>query len=244
MKTILFADGDAGKAISHYLLENYLCDLSMIVTIAENDISALANRHEVKTCIFEGTEIFAEDIDPNVELGILAWWPKIIKPPLLEKPKLGFINTHPSLLPFNRGKHYNFWALVEQAPFGVTLHRVDASIDTGAIVAQQKIPYDWTDDGESLYKKAQSSMIDLFQSTYPKLRSGYIESIAQSHDIGSFHYSSELELASEIKLEDAYNARDMLNLLRARTFTNHPGCWFIDSGEKYEITINIKKVKL
>jgi methionyl-tRNA formyltransferase len=244
MKTILFADGDVGKSIAHYLLESYLCDISMIVTMEENSISELAKQYEVKTRIFEKTESLVDNIDINIDLGILAWWPKIIKSPLLEKPRLGFINTHPSLLPFNRGKHYNFWALVEQVPFGVTIHRVDSSVDTGEIVAQKDIPYDWTDDGESLYKKAQSSMINLFQSTYPKLRSGNIESIAQSEEIGSFHHSSELELASEVKLDNPYKARDLINLLRARTFTGHPGCWFIDGSDKYEISISIRKVKL
>src|SRR5205807_7477144 len=39
------------------------------------------------------------------ELGFLAWWPEIIRDPLLTLPRRGWINFHPSYLPFNRGKY-------------------------------------------------------------------------------------------------------------------------------------------
>lgn len=242
MKLVLFANDVVGVEITRYLLKYYPNDLSMIVTIDNNKISELAQQNNVSTCIYDSLENVISKFPENVSLGILAWWPKIIKSPLLEMPQQGFINTHPSLLPYNRGKHYNFWALVEQVPFGVTLHRVDSSVDTGAIVAQKAISYDWLDNGESLYIKAQKTMVELFCGAYPELRKGDIMSVSQKTDAGSFHHSSELELASRIDLDKLYPARDLLNLLRARTFEGHPGCWFNDDGARYEISINIKKV--
>ena len=156
---------------------------------------------------------------------------------------MGFVNTHPSLLPHNRGKHYNFWAIVEQAPFGVTLHRVDAGVDSGAIVSQLPIDYDWCDTGETLYYKAQAAMLQLLTITYPSLRNGQFSSIPQNVNAGSFHRASEIESASMIDLEKNYLARNLLNLIRARTFEGHPGCWFTDGGSRYEISITIKKVR-
>jgi methionyl-tRNA formyltransferase len=176
------------------------------------------------------------------ELGVLAWWPKIVKEPLLNLPENGFINFHPSFLPYNRGKHYNFWALVEQCPFGVSLHKVDAGIDTGDIVSQRSIDYNWEDNGETLYKKAQTEIVELFKLTYPSLRKGEIVCKTQDLTKGSFRLSSEIDKASEIKIDATYSARELFNLIRARTFTGHPSCWFEDNnGEKYEVRIQIKR---
>ena len=46
-------------------------------------------------------------------------------------------------------------------------------------------------------------------------------------------------LVSEIKLEDNYKARNLLNILRARTFLPHPSAYFYDNGKKYSIKIMI-----
>lgn len=242
MRLVLLADGVVGIEIARYLMMNYQEDLVLIVTTEINDIHREAELNGIPVCLFDNEKNVSDRLKNGCDLGLLAWWPKILKQPLLELPRLGFVNTHPSLLPYNRGKHYNFWALVEQAPFGVTIHQVDSGIDTGDIVAQAAIAYDWSDTGESLYRKAQAAMVDLFVNTYSILRSEQWVPKTQAAGKGSFHSASELEPASQIDLNSCYKARDLLNLLRARTFNGYPGCWFEEAGERYEISINIKKV--
>lgn len=242
MKIVLFADGAVGLDIAQYLLNHFPHDIAMIVTVEKNKISELAHEKNVQACIYDSMDSMISRISDDTELGVLAWWPNIISGPLLAKPLRGFINTHPSLLPYNRGKHYNFWALVEGAPFGVSLHIVDSGVDTGPVVVQREIPYDWSDNGETLYKKAQATMVELFCEVYPTWRAGNIQSVPQELNEGSFHHSSELELASRIDLDEVYSARYLLNLLRARTFEGHPGCWFEDDGVRYDISIKINKV--
>lgn len=160
---------------------------------------------------------------------------------MLDRPRNGFINTHPSLLPYNRGKHYNFWTLVEQVPFGVTLHAVTPRVDDGDIVAQSPIPYDWTDTGETLYRKAREAMVELFIRAYPSIRRGQFHREPQNDQLASFHHSSEMDRESRLELDRQYTARQLLNLLRARTFAGHPACWFEDQGERYEVRIDIKR---
>ncbi len=49
-----------------------------------------------------------------------------------------FLNVHAGITPLYRGVHGGYWALVEKNPqaCGVTVHRVDAGIDTGGILEQ------------------------------------------------------------------------------------------------------------
>lgn len=243
MKVILFADGSVGRKIAEFLLNNYSNDLDLVVTTSENEIYKDAERSKIPVAIFESDRKIIKRLKKAVDLGVLAWWPKLLKQQLLEVPLNGFVNTHPSLLPHNRGKHYNFWTLVEEAPFGVTIHKVDMGVDTGDIVTQKKINYDWSDTGETLYKKAQIEMVDLFINTYPILRTGNFDTTPQNRNSGSMHYASELIPASQIKLDEIYKARTLLNLLRGKTFKGYNGCWFEENGSKYEISISIKRLK-
>jgi len=156
-------------------------------------------------------------------------------------PRRGFINTHPSLLPYGRGKHYNFWSIVDHVPFGVSLHVVDEGVDSGDIVAQFEIPYDWEDTGGSLYRKATDAMLKLVHETYPRLRGLDFETRRQDLAAGTFHRGSELEPASSIALDQTCVARDLLNRLRARTFPGYPACTFADGEDVYEVRVEIKR---
>lgn len=242
MKVLLMADGVVGQDISRFLFDHYPEDIACVVTTGKNEIYLDAQKRGYLTLIYESEAQLLGAVSRGVDLGVLAWWPRIIRQPIIKLANRGFINTHPSLLPYNRGKHYNFWALVEQSPFGVTLHAVDDGIDTGPILAQQAISYDWTDTGESLYRKAQLAMVALFQSSYPEIREGTLVPRVQLANEGSFHHSSEIELASQIVLNKDYSAAYLLNLLRARTFEGHPACWFEDHGSRYQVTIKIERI--
>lgn len=240
------ADAKVGSEILKWLLEEFPQDLAMVGTVDQNELFHRAIDSGVRTISFRSTEQFVQEISNTgiePDIGILAWWPKIIREPLLSLPQQGFINTHPSLLPHNRGKHYNFWALIEQVPFGVSLHFVDEGIDSGDIVAQKLIQYDWEDNGESLYANAQREMVSLFKETYPIIHKLDIPRHQQEIDRGSFHAAVEIDHACWIDLDKQYHARDFLNLLRARTFPGYPSCWFRDGDEEYEVRIEIKRKK-
>ena len=242
MRLALLADGDVGLKILEYLLDRFPSDIAMVVATKNNEISELSSKHGVATFIYEEQEqekLALELSERAISLGVMAWWPFILPASIITKPTNGFVNTHPSLLPHNRGKHFSFWALVEQAPFGVSLHFVTTQIDAGDVIAQQRIPYDWSDTGGSLYAQAKTQMIELFRSTYPSLRSGSISAHQQELSAGSFHRSDEISEASEIKLDEHYSARSLLNLLRAKMFDGKAGCTFTEDGIKYEVFVTI-----
>lgn len=240
MRTVLFSDSHVGHDIAQYLLGTFPHDIAAVVVHADNEIAELAKAHGVPIQIFRDEESLIKQLPPDLDLGILAWWPRILKNELLGLTRLGFINTHPSLLPWNKGKHYNFWAIVEGAPFGVSLHMIDDGIDTGPIIAQREIPFDWTDTGQTLFNKAQAQMVELFRDTWPAIRLGNFSGRSQNPAHGSFHKAAELENASHIELDKPYLGRELLNLLRARTFPPHPACWFEDGGREFEIRVEIR----
>ena len=59
---------------------------------------------------------------------------------ILTVPRLSCLNVHPSLLPANRGPDPLFWTFHDgHQETGVTIHMMDEGLDTGPIVAQEKI---------------------------------------------------------------------------------------------------------
>lgn len=236
-------DGQVGNTIATWLMENYCGDICAVVTLGESPVMLEAQQKNIPNFVFESDALLLSQLSSYepFDIGILAWWPKIVSTNITGLAKQGFINTHPSLLPYNRGKHYNFWALVEQTPFGVSLHYVEQGIDNGDLIAQSAISYDWEDTGGTLYSKAQQSMVELFIKIYPNLRVNNVKRVPQNLADGSIHYARELDPASKIILDKKYSARELLNLLRARTFLGQPACYFEEDGEVFEVRVNMKR---
>lgn len=63
-----------------------------------------------------------------------------------------FVNTHAGITPRYRGVHGGYWALVhdDAENCGVTVHLVDAGVDTGGVLYQQRIQIG-TSDGFNTY---------------------------------------------------------------------------------------------
>ncbi|MHB8468642.1 MAG: methionyl-tRNA formyltransferase [Gaiellaceae bacterium] len=81
----------------------------------------------------------------EVDLVVCMGFPWKIPPAALAVPRLGWLNGHPSLLPLYRGPMPIAWAIRNgERTIGITFHRMDEALDTGAIVAQR--PFSLGDD--------------------------------------------------------------------------------------------------
>jgi methionyl-tRNA formyltransferase len=77
-----------------------------------------------------------------------------LPPELLKLPRLGSVNSHPSLLPRYRGPNPLYWQFINNETHGgLTYHRMDADFDTGPILAQQVIEITPTDDIDNFFPK-------------------------------------------------------------------------------------------
>ena len=73
------------------------------------------------------------------DLICVVCFPQILPQSLLDLPRFGCLNLHPSLLPAYRGPQPLFWiAYHDERITGTTLHMIDRGLDTGAIVSQAR----------------------------------------------------------------------------------------------------------
>lgn len=176
----------------------------------------------------------------SIDMGILVSWGYKLKEPLLSATKYGYINGHPSFLPHCRGKHPHFWCIQNSVPCGGTLHLIDAELDTGPIVWQKEIPYDWTDTGKSLYEKSWQAVQDLFTENWDSILHLNFPQY-QPNGVGEYHFGSELGQITCIELDKEYSARELLNLIRGRTFQPYPAAYFSENGNTYEVRVEITR---
>jgi len=248
MKLGLFADGLVGYRVVDFIVQKHPNDLGFVCVIDMGSpiISLCKELKFDSDRVFDynwlADNLLIERMNGEYDYFITAWWPRIMKKELFSIPRYGTLNLHPGLLPYNRGKHSSFWNLIEETPYGVTLHFVDAGIDTGDIVFQTEIKKDWTDTGKSLYDKAISEILNLFISNYENLLGGNFIRKKQIGK-GTFHYSKDMQKMLEIELDRTYTARYLFNLLRAKDFPSSPQCYFYENGQKYEVNIAINRPK-
>jgi methionyl-tRNA formyltransferase len=92
-------------------------------------------------------------LDPG--LGIAADYGRIVPAQLVNAPRHGILNVHPSLLPRHRGATpIPATILAGDTTTGVTVIRMDEGLDTGPIVAVDEWQLDGTETAPELEKRA------------------------------------------------------------------------------------------
>jgi len=167
---------------------------------------------------------------PDIGLSILFDY--VLRSEFLKLFSLGVVNLHSSYLPYNRGQYPNVWSIVEGTPAGVTLHYIDEGIDTGDLIAQDEVAVEPVDTGEALYRKLEQTCVELFKKTWPLIRSGNAQRITQNKGAGTYHTTSDVDLIDAIDLDKTYTGRELIDVIRARTFEPYKGAYFVDQERK------------
>jgi methionyl-tRNA formyltransferase len=107
------------------------------------------------------------------DLLLCLGFPWKIPAEALAVPRLGAVNTHPSLLPAYRGPNPVAWMIRNgEEAIGFTLHRMDGELDTGPILAQAPIPLDDEHSWEELEPKLASVIGELLPRALARVEAG------------------------------------------------------------------------
>tara|TARA_B100000745_G_C20072213_1_gene366064 strand:+ start:80 stop:673 length:594 start_codon:yes stop_codon:yes gene_type:complete len=115
----------------------------------------------------------------------------LIKEEVIRNLKGNIINLHPSILPWNKGYHSNFWSIYYDTPKGNSIHYVDKGIDTGDIACQNEVFFENNDTLRTTYYKLRENMLELFFQNWTYIKKNNVERKKQSAKDGSLHYKKE-----------------------------------------------------
>lgn len=194
--------------------------------------------------VFDGSRLGDDDVIDAVrslepDIGVSVLFGYLLRPPFLDLFENGAVNLHPAYLPYNRGAYPNVWSIVDRTPAGATLHVIDAEVDTGDILAQEEVDVRPSDTGRSLYLRLEQAGLDLFRRAWPQLKDGTLSRTTQSNDEGTKHFARDVEEIDEIDLDATYTGRELIDILRARTFPPHSGAYFEEDGRRIYLRLEL-----
>lgn len=152
MRCLLFALTGMGNAVVAALAAHPAVSALLVVSRAESGPHPyFPCPHLEQDCRRLGIAC-RTDLDPRTaksrdalaafapDLILAATYHRILPPAILDLPRLGAYNFHPSLLPAYRGPTPTNWVIIRGEPeTGLTVHRLTPGIDAGNVVLQQRV---------------------------------------------------------------------------------------------------------
>jgi methionyl-tRNA formyltransferase len=133
----------------------------------------------------EDAQVFLKRVTPDIVV-IIAYG-QIISRPLIEIPRLGWINLHGSLLPRYRGAAPISWAIANgETHTGLTTMQVDAGLDTGPILLKHEIDIGPDETAPELAARLAESGAPLVTETLQKLAREGITATPQDDSQATF----------------------------------------------------------
>jgi methionyl-tRNA formyltransferase len=109
------------------------------------------------------------------ELIVVAAYGQILPAALLDLPRFQCLNVHASLLPKYRGAAPIQWSILQgDAQTGVTIMKMEPSLDTGPILTQEATPITAEDNAQTLHDRLAALGARLLVRTIPDYVSGRI----------------------------------------------------------------------
>lgn len=164
----------------------------------------------------------------DLDAAVVAAYGQIIPESLLQIPRYGFLNIHPSLLPKYRGAAPVNWALIRGEPeTGVSIMRLDAGMDTGPLFVQERTPIGADETAVELSERLRELGVELLLDVLERL-----ETVRPEPQRGEPSYAPLLTKEDgRIRWEEP--ARKIYN--RHRGVQPWPGSWFVHRGRRVKV---------
>ncbi len=116
------------------------------------------------------------------EVGVVAAYGEILRRAVLEIPRLGYLNIHPSLLPLYRGPSPVAAAILAGDEMtGVTVMLLERAMDAGPILAQTAVPLDISARAGLLTDRLFALGAEMLVGVLPLYDSGDLVPAPQDH---------------------------------------------------------------
>ena len=174
-----------------------------------------------------------ELVNTEWDLFIVFAYGQIIPQAILDLPKKGAINLHPSLLPRFRGPSpIRSAILADERVTGVSVMLMDSEVDHGPIIAQGQIAIDpWPQPGRIVDDILVTEGAHLLAEAIPLWLAGEITPEEQLHTEATFT-KKIVKADGEISLtEDPYQL-----WLKYCAYDEWPGIWFTQDAKRIKIT--------
>jgi len=189
-----------------------------------------AKKHNIP--LIQPEKFNKEEFPKEIDFFVVVSYGKMIPKEILDLPKLGTLNIHPSLLPLYRGPSPIIAPILNgDQETGVTIIKINEKMDHGPILAQEKIKLSGSEFIEDLEKSLGKLGAELLIKIILDFISGNIRPKEQDHSQATF-VKKITKADGEINLADDPNK----NWAKFRAFYKSPRSFFFENGKRIIIT--------
>lgn len=175
----------------------------------------------------------------NFQLSIVVAYGKILPETLINKPNLGTINIHYSLLPKWRGASPLEACLLNgDNVTGISIQQMEYQLDSGPILIEKKVDIDINETKEELRDKLINLGANCLCDLMPKIISKELNPKPQNGNEATFCKKIKKE-DGEINLAD--NPVNIWNKYRA--YYGWPGTFFFIEKKGHKLRVKIKEAR-
>lgn len=173
-------------------------------------------------------EIFRK-ISPD--MVVLVAFGQILPKEIIDFPRFGCINVHPSLLPKYRGAAPINWSIINgEEKTGITIMRMDEGVDSGDILLQKETGIGIVDTFDDLHEKLSSIGAELLIRAVEGVIDGTLKGTPQDGSLATF--------APRLARDAGYinwdnEAEKIVNFIRG--LSSHPGAYSFLGDKKLKI---------
>ncbi len=156
---------------------------------------------------------------------------RILPPEIYTLPPLGAVNAHASLLPKYRGAAPIHWAVYHgEKETGVTVFRIERTVDTGKIIHQRRIPVEEEESTGDLYDKLKILAARTLTEALEKIENGEAEYRPQNAEASR---PAPKIRPGDGKLDFQKQGKQLCRAVRA--FAPRPGAYFYLDGRRIKV---------
>ena len=164
---------------------------------------------------------FVKELNPD--LIITLAYGQIVPQGLLDIPRYGCLNLHGSLLPKYRGAAPIQYALINNEKVtGMTLMKMVAAMDAGAMYAKKEVVIDEDDNSTTLFNKMGDAAKELILESLPLYIDGKLPEIEQDESLVTFCPTIKPE---QERLDLTLSVKEINGWIRG--LSDHPGAYFL-----------------
>lgn len=168
----------------------------------------------------------------GLDLCVVVAYGQILPAPMLQKPRLGFINLHFSLLPRWRGAAPVARAILAgDDATGVDIMALDPGMDSGDLIARREVAIEADDTTGTLTGRLAGLGAGLLLETLPAILDGTAARTPQPAT--GITHAAKLDSAGGRLDPATMPAEDCDRVVRA--FNPNPGAWGIVDGERLKV---------
>ena len=165
------------------------------------------------------------------DLMVVVSYGKILPGALLQVPRLGAINIHPSLLPAYRGPSPIQWAVVNMEPVtGVTSIFMDEGMDSGDIILAEKTNVAPGETAETLHDRLAVMGADVLKKSVRLVASGEARPVPQDASRVTF---APLLTKAHGRIDWRKSADQLVAFING--MTPWPGAYTFLNGKRFKI---------